>query len=385
MINALTRRAVLLPVLFLTACNVAPQTEDIAGVSAERALELDRALADVMEQHEINTAGIAVIKQGDVVWSTYYGQQSPGIPASSQTLFNVASLTKTVVAETVLRLAADGELSLDESMSTHWLDPDLEDDPRHEQLTPRMALSHTTGFMNWRYFSEDGTLGFVSEPGTRHGYSGEGFNYLARFAEAKLGEPFEDLAQRYVFEPAGVSDAALSVQPDLFERIAQPLDADGQFPGHYCRPEGRCRDTGSFSAAGGMVITLEDFARFLIATMSGDGLTSDLLTERNTMHSDQELIDCNPVPEALCPTRVGYGLGWNIYEVEDAKTIGHRGSDWSMVTLAYYYEDSQDALVVLFNAPNPAGMAAMVDVLRLLDPDSPELHGYIARRDRTRG
>lgn len=274
MINALTRRAVLLPVLFLTACNVAPQTEDIAGVSAERALELDRALADVMEQHEINTAGIAVIKQGDVVWSTYYGQQSPGIPASSQTLFNVASLTKTVVAETVLRLAADGELSLDESMSTHWLDPDLEDDPRHEQLTPRMALSHTTGFMNWRYFSEDGTLGFVSEPGTRHGYSGEGFNYLARFAEAKLGEPFEDLAQRYVFEPAGVSDAALSVQPDLFERIAQPLDADGQFPGHYCRPEGRCRDTGSFSAAGGMVITLEDFARFLIATMSGDGLAS---------------------------------------------------------------------------------------------------------------
>ncbi|MEM6337644.1 MAG: serine hydrolase domain-containing protein [Bacteroidota bacterium] len=369
----------------LSACGTARPAQDIASIPDERAVELDRALAGVMERHQVNTAGIAVIKSGEVVWSTHYGQQAPGVPASDETLYNVASITKTVVAETVLRLAEEGRLSLDEPMSAHWLDPDLEGDPRHWQLTPRMALTHTTGFMNWRFFADDGNLKFVNDPGTSYGYSGEGFNYLARFTEAKLDEPFEQLVQRYVFEPSGVREAALSVDPDLFPRIAQPLDADGQFPGYYCRPEGWCRDAGSFSAAGSMVITLDDYARFLIQAMHGAGLSPELLAERNTLHTEQESIDCTPVPQARCPVRVGYGLGWHVFELENGKTIGHLGSDWAEVAMAYYYEGSRDGLVVLLNAPNRAGIAAMVDILELLDPDSPELHGYVARRARSAG
>jgi len=366
----------------LGACSTLPPAADISPVSAERAVELDGALADVMARHKINTAGVAVIKNGVVVWSNHYGQQSPGVPASSETLYDVGSITKTVVAETVLRLTVDGELSLDESMSRYWLDPDLEDDSRHRQLTPRMALSHTTGFMNWRFFAEGRKLAFINEPGTKFGYSGEGFEYLAKFVEAKLDQPFEQLARRYVFEPSEINSAAMSVDPDKFPRIAQTLDADGQFPGYYCRPEGWCRETGDFSAAGSMVISLDDLARFMILSMRGEGLTSEAMAERNTLQSEQEPIDCNQVPGVLCPIRVGYGLGWNIVELENNKTLGHRGSDWSVVSLAYYYEASRDGLVVLFNAPNRAGIAAMVDVLQLLDPDSPELHGYIARRAR---
>lgn len=355
--------------------------EDIQSTPDQQINELDSELADVMDRHQINTAAIAVIKNGEVVWSRYYGSQSAGVPASAQTLFDVGSITKTVVAETVLRLAADGQLSLDEPMSEYWLDPDLEDDPRHVQLTPRMVLTHTTGFPNWRFFSDDGKLAFINEPGTSFGYSGEGFEYLTRFVEAKLDQTFEELAQRYVFEPSNIS-AAMSVDPDNFSRIAQSLDADGQFPGYYCRPEGWCREAGDFAAAGSMVITLPDYARFMISSMRGDGLTPGLIAERNTLLSVQEAIDCSQFPNLLCPVRLGYGLGWNIAELENNKTIGHRGSDWSVVSLALYYETSHDGLVVLFNAPNSAGIAAMVDTLQLLDPDSPELHGYMARRAR---
>lgn len=364
---------------FVSACSVAPPSADISPISSQRAAELDYALKQVMATHQINTAAIAVINNGVVVWSVHYGHQSPGVPASEQTLFDVGSITKTVVAETVLRLAADGKLSLDEPMSAYWLDPDLKQDPRHRKLTPRMALSHTSGFMNWRFFADDGALAFVNEPGRRFGYSGEGFAYLAKFVEAKLGEPFEQLAQRYVFEPSAVSSALMSVNPKAFARIAQARDSEGQFPGYYCRPEGWCRQPGDFSAAGSMVITLADYAQLMILSMNGNGLSPELMAERNTLHSEQEAIDCRPVPDALCPTRVGYGLGWNIAEMENNKTIGHRGSDWSVVSLAYYYQASHDGLVVLFNAPNRAGIAAMVDTLQLLDPDSPELHGYVAR------
>jgi hypothetical protein len=43
-------------------------------------------------------------------------------------------------------------------------------------------------------------LQFQWQPGTQFGYSGEGFDYVARFAEKKTGRPFEELAQEYVFD-----------------------------------------------------------------------------------------------------------------------------------------------------------------------------------------
>lgn len=373
----------LVPAL-LSACTTLPTPVDIASVSKADTVEVNRTLSNIFTEHKINTAAIAVIKNGEVDWTYHYGQQSPGVSASENTLYDVGSITKTAVAETILRLSADGKLSLDESMSAHWLDPDLKDDPRHPQLTPRMALSHTTGFLNWRFFADDGKLTFMNDPGTRFGYSGEGFSYLTKFAAAKLEEPFDQLVRRYVFEPSDIDNASLVVEPENFDLIAQALDADGKFYGHYCRPEGWCRKAGSFSAAGGMVISLNDYTGFLIRTMTGAGLTPALTAERNTLLSEQDAIDCSQVPEALCPIRVGYGLGWNITELPNNKTIGHRGSDWSVVSLGYYYENSKDGLVILLNAPNRAGIAAMVDALQLLDPDSPELHGYIARRARAK-
>ncbi|GJM08271.1 MAG: hypothetical protein DHS20C11_05470 [Lysobacteraceae bacterium] len=379
LIGAVVAGLILIPILALSdrGCR-----NDIPVIDSERSKSLHTSLSEVMARYQINTAGIAVIKHGQVVWRNHYGQQSPGVAASAQTLYDLGSITKTVTAETVLRLATQGKLSLDEPMYLHWLDPDIEDDPRHQQLTPRMALSHTSGFMNWRFFAEDRKLAFINDPGSTFGYSGEGFEYLAKFTEAKLGRSFETLAREYVFEPYAMTSAAMSMDSANFPRIAQSLDAEGQFPGYYCRPEGWCRQEGSFSSAGSMVINLDDYARFLIKTMRGDGLSEDLLMQRNSLLSIQDGIDCSVVPDAQCPLKTGYGLGWNITELEGNKVIGHRGSDWSVVTVAYYYEASRDGLIVLLNAPNAAGIAGMVDVLRILDPDSPELHGYVARRDR---
>ncbi len=383
MTKLVTRTFFALLLVFLAqACSRTPDTKDILSISAERASQVDRELENIITKHQINTAAIAVIENGDVVWTGYYGMQSPDVPASADTMFDIASITKTVVAETVLRLSIDGRISLDEPMSEYWVDPDIKDDLRHNQLTPRLVLSHRTGFMNWRFLTEDGKLAFKTDPGTALGYSGEGFQYLARFVEAKLGEPFEELARRYVFEPYNMDGAAMIVRPENFSRIAQTLDKDGQFSGYYCRPEGWCRDPGDFSAAGGMVITLQGYSHFLSQSMRGDGLTKKLKKERNRLLALEDKYNCDIVPEALCPLRVGYGLGWHIFELDKNKTIGHLGSDWSMVTMAYYYEDSRDGLVVFFNAPNQSGIAAMVDTLRLLDPDSPELHGYVSRLKR---
>jgi CubicO group peptidase (beta-lactamase class C family) len=164
---------------------------------------------------------------------------------------------------------------------------------------------------------------------------------------------------------------------------SSPLDAEGKFYGYYCRPEGWCRSEGDFAAAGSMVVTVGDYAKFMISSMRGEGLNAQLVEDRGTIQGLQDDIDCTESPDAACPIRVGYGLGWSVIDLDEDRMIGHRGSDWSAVSAAYYYQGSGDGLVVFFNAPNKAGIAAMVEALELLDPDSPELHGYRARRARS--
>lgn len=355
---------------------------DIDSISESRAKSIDASFAKIVDKHNINTAGVALIRNRQIIWSNQYGMQSPGIPASAKTLFNVASLTKTVTAETILRLVAQGRLSLDESIAHYWIDPDLKDNPNVHLLTPRMLLTHTSGFLNWRYFSDDGKLDFIHPPGTAFGYSGEGFEYLAKYAENKLNIAFEDLVKSTIFEPIGMKKAFLSADEANFKDMAKPLDEKGKFYGYYCSPYGFCSEQGSYSAAANMVISVEDYAKFLISSMDGDGLSPQLKKDRNTMQGlqfDESSIDCSNTLDIQCPSALGYGLGWSMSQLTNDKLIGHRGTTWSVVSIAYYYEGSGDGLVIFFNAPNKAGIAGMIDALNLLDPDSPEIHGYKLR------
>jgi CubicO group peptidase (beta-lactamase class C family) len=116
-----------------------------------------------------------------------------GPPADGKTLYPVASLTKPITAEVILRLASAGKLSLDEPISRYWFDPDIKDD-LWSLLTPRLCLTHQAGFPNWRYQTKN-KLVFQFESGTRTGYSGEGHEYVARFAEKKTGQSLEGLQQ----------------------------------------------------------------------------------------------------------------------------------------------------------------------------------------------
>jgi CubicO group peptidase (beta-lactamase class C family) len=368
----------LLIIIFFTEANAT-----VISINPNTKEEVTKALT-ILTDDKINTIGISVIKAGQIEWVAHFGDQSPGIIANSKTLFDVGSLTKTVTTQTILRLVNENKIKLDESMTHYWLDPDLQETAIHTELTPRMALTHSTGFPNWRFFTDDGKLGFINPPGSKYGYSSEGFQYLARFAEKKIKTPFDQLVQKYVFEPSGISNASLRIDKKYYPFIAQALDKEGKFYGHYCRP-GWCSEEGSLSAAGGMVISVEEFSQFLIWAMNGAELGDQLNQQINGITVDQEIIkgfDCSKHPEALCPNRQGYGLGWNVTEYPGGRVIGHGGSDWSLVTLTYYYPEQKDGLVIFINAPNDIALSAMIEVLKILDPESPKLHEYQFRLDR---
>lgn len=368
----------------LSACQ-STQTEkpsDIPRVSAARAAEVDATLARLVEEHDVTTAGAAIIRNGDIEWTGYYGEQSPGVPASASTIFNVASISKTITAETILHLVDKGALSLDEPIHPWWVDPDIANDPRHKQLTPRLLLTHKSGFPNWRFFLDDRKLRFISEPGTTYGYSGEGFEYLARYAEEKLGRVFDALVREELFEPLGMQDAAFSIQPERFDDMAQALGDDGKFHGHYCRPNGWCRKPGSWSAADDFVVSVEDYARFLIATRNHVGYGEALADQRNrvaTDKGDNESVDCSSSEVQECPQTQGYGLGWDIVNFGDNQLVSHGGTDWSEVALGYFYTRSGDGLVVFLNAPTVRGMAVMPEAIEVMDPGSPMVDLYRKR------
>ena len=123
-----------------------------------------------LAENDVPSASIAYIEDGKLAWRYAAGESEPGKKATPDTLYNIASMTKSIVAETVVRLSESGAFAMDDSMASAWVDPDLKDDPRHKLLTPRIALTHRTGLPNWRYLT-DNVLKFQRDPGTEFGYS----------------------------------------------------------------------------------------------------------------------------------------------------------------------------------------------------------------------
>lgn len=361
----------------------------IPVVTAERSAELNEGFRDLLKKHGVLTASIGIIRAGELEWAGYFGYQRPGVPATEATQFNVASVTKTVTTEAVLRLIAAGRISLDEPMFSSWLDPDIADDPRATRITPRMALTHSSGLPNWRYlddtdgsFAGDLPLRFLFDPGTSYAYSGEGFQYLARFTESKLGMDFEDVIKEYVFEPTGMAGGSFSRRAANFPNIVRAEDEDGVSYGDYCSPWGECAEEGAWSAAGGLRVTVPDFAAFLSAVMRRDGYNRSLADERDRVQVElwnrprSILVRCEQLPESQCPESQGYGLGWQVADYGAYEILAHRGSDWSEAALVYFYTDSLDGVIIFLNAPNERAVAMMPEAIELIHPASPVTTHY---------
>lgn len=335
---------------------------------------VEQELQDILDKHRIVTAGLGILVDGKLAWALYHGDASPGVPANAATRFNVASITKTVTAETALRLVDAGELDLDEPLGAYWVDPDIAGDPRLQSLTARTVLTHTTGFPNWRFFRSDGKLAFARAPGEAYGYSGEGFEYLARAISNKLQRPFPQVVQERVFEPAGMRHAVMEIRRDGLRDVAIPIDDEGTTHPMWCRPKGWCREEGSYSAADDMLVTVPDYARFLAMIArdeSGDAGTPLSRGGALIDTGDDAVVDCEDSTTVECPRAQGYGLGFQVIEYDAMRILGHGGNDWAEVALGYLRLPTRDGLIIFLNAPNQRGLEAMPELVELLDPDSP--------------
>ena len=307
---------------------------------------LDQEVPAWLKQTDVPSVAIAWIEHGAVAWTAVYGEQSPGVPASAQTLYNVASLTKPVSAEIVMRLVAQGKVSLDEPIAAYWVDPDVKDNVWNKLLTPRLCLSHQTGFKNWRHES-GGKLQFQWQPGTQTGYSGEGYDYIARFVEKKTGKPFEVLAAELVFQPLGMTQTAYTPRDWFKGRLAVAHGPQGDIAP---------REQTTWSAADLLRTTVGDYARLVVAVMHGNGLNADLASERlrltRNLASREQLaklcVQAN-VSAAHCNGSASLALGWQVLQLDGRTIVDHTGSDPGVHTLAFFDPQRQVGAVVFTN------------------------------------
>lgn len=344
--------------LFVTsACvSTAHRSQAVAGREQEIRSLLDRDVPRVLTDNGVPSVSIAHIEAGRVVFAAAYGSQSPGVPATTKTLYNVASLTKPISAEVILRLASQDRLTLDEPMYRYWTDPDIANDERRKLLTPRLALSHQTGFSNWR--RETGrVLTFKRAPGEAFGYSGEGYEYVARFAEKRMATDFEALAQSLVLDAIGMTDTAYTRRPWFDSRIAVPTDAQGK----VLEPAFARR----WIASDRLYSTPSDYAKFLLSVMHGDGVTAAVANERSRVQVSEKTEVCSSGKAQGCPDEAGFGLGWEVFKFGEETYLMHTGNDPGVFTIGYVNLFDRTGTVIFTNSANgPKIVLPILDRLR---------------------
>jgi len=320
-------------------------------------------LSGWLKQYNVPSASVAYIAKGRLAWTVVAGEQSPGVPATDKTLYNIASLTKPIVAETILRLASQNKLQLDESIYPYWVDPDIKNNPWNKLLTPRLCLSHQTGFANWRRMT-NGILTFKFQPGTQSSYSGEGFFYVARFAQNKAGQPFDRLAQNYVLGPLGMKGTSFIVQDWFNGRLAQPYTNSVFLPPAL---------TSTWNAADLVETTITDYARFVASVMRNDGLSPAIAAERLVMTRDwtsedaREQVCTHETPGTACHISAGMGLGWQIIVHNGVTIVDHSGSDTGVNTHAFFVPSEHVGAVIFTNGEN--GSKVIGEIVHVLSPD----------------
>ena len=335
---------------------------------------LDAAAPRWLAEQNVPSVAVALIGAEGVEWTAVYGEQAPGERATDKTLYNVASLTKPIAAETILALVQEGRLDLDAPISAIYTDPDLRNDPKAGKLTLNNLLSHRSGFIkNWRRMMPDGKLKIEGEPGTRAFYSGENYELAAKYAAAATGASFDKLARQALFVPAVLNDMWFRPDPSWSGRVAMVRGEDGSL---------RLPDVNTeVSAADNLHATIGDYARFVSYAINGSGLSPPLQQARGRIYDDQAAQTCpkGVIPPELCPVAAGFGLGWQIYDSGKNRYFVHSGKDWGERTIAIFEPTKKFGLVVFTSGAN--GRQVISDVLKLLLPDD-KLNALVAAEAR---
>lgn len=309
-------------------------------------------------------AAVLVARGDKVLYRGAAGMASVelGVPLSAGQRFHIGSITKTLTAATVLKLAAMRKLSPDDTLD-HYL-PDF---PDSSHITLAQLLDHTSGVSDdWEANPADSldTSALVKRiaakapdfpPGAAWRYSNSGYMLLGAVIERVTGQAWDRTMHDLVLEPAGMEHTLYGGDESIVpgQEAGYSVDAKGAI---VRAPFASMSGPG---AAGAMTSTVDDLFKSLRA------LHRDLLppTLREAMTSPKATVAGEPVP---------YGYGIAIGTVRGKPVLEHNGGIPGFATQFTYFPGQDVTIVVLANTdggrPNPRALAHRLGALAVGDP-----------------
>jgi CubicO group peptidase (beta-lactamase class C family) len=378
MIRRYTRRGYMITffIVVLTTFLVTTPIHDItspASIVEAGKSQLDIDLFDVkirslMIAGYIPSLSACIVHNTSVVWSQGYGfydfqgMKQPSI----DTIYQVASVSKTVTATAILQLYEQGLFNLDDDVNGY-----LPFSLRNLQysdvpITFRMLLSHHSSLHDhdaeaaYEYFAGDYPFSYVEEllvpggeayhaefwgeypPGGGGNYSNLGFTVLGYLVELLSHQTLEDYCQEHIFKPLGMTSTSFTMEELPAENLACSYLRFGRL--YLKLPP---IDYTFLDACGGLLTTIGDLSHFLIAHMNG-GLYQNVrilnVTTIQEMHRVQ-------YPESAPYFGVlRFGLGWLIFEEEFGRdTHGHDGDITFSHARMRIYNENTTAVMYFFN------------------------------------
>jgi len=302
---------------------------------AARKLGVPETIIGRMRAYGVPGLSVAVIDGGKIAWARGYGTSDTqsGLPVTTETVFQAASISKPLSAVGVLVLVQRGRLDLNEDVNRELRSWKLADNEltRRAPVTIRMLLNHTAGLEhsdpgNYVAFSmadrlpsllqilrgeppaRAGAVRVTSVPGSAFAYSGAGYEVLQQLVTDVSGTSFEDYMQREVLKPIGMTHSTFSQPLPVSLRSAA---ATGHYAGGRALP-GRFRVSPELSVAG-LWATPTDVARYVINM------------QRSYEGAAHEPLNSDMTHRMLIPGMGGRGLGPAIVSNGQWLRFGHDG------------------------------------------------------------
>ena len=265
------------------------QIKTLLGTSVSKE-KVDAFIDEQMQALNMPALSIAIINEGEVVYHRVkgYANKERQILADSTTLFEGASISKSVFGFFAMTFVEEGLLDLDKPLYEYLPNPAIEQDERYKKITARMVLSHRSGFPNWRDDYPEKELFIQFEPGTAYHYSGEGYQYLAEVLKHLLKTNWAGLEaefQKRVAIPFGLEHTVFIKNDYTRKYKAQPYDVGGNWIDKSKSEWWTSRDS-VFVAPTTIHSEAIDFSKWVIAMMQEEGLSEEGFAELYRPHSE---------------------------------------------------------------------------------------------------
>src|SRR3954466_2599146 len=195
---------------------------------------LDEHVASLLEKYDVPGAAWAVLHDGEVVdGAAGVLSKATGVEATTDSVFQIGSVTKLWTSSLVMQLVDEGKVELDATIRTYLPEFRIADEDAAASITVRQLLTHTSGFEG-DIFTDTGVgddcvekyLGVLHDvpqlfpPGEMFSYNNAGFCVLGRLVEVLRESTYDECLKERIFAPLGLTHAATGPYDAILHRAA---------------------------------------------------------------------------------------------------------------------------------------------------------------------